>query len=730
MSKTKTLTWDHITFVRLTIPFLLGIVCFRNTELPYILLMILLILCYFIVDRLFTKNMTLAFRFKWVYGVLITALFLFFGGWRIHNYDHKNKPNFFEKIDTSTTRQLIIQLSDEPEKKPNSYKSEASIEYVYANNRWEKAEGSLMVYMQKDLFPKNIPTYGQLYQIRTKLSVPEPPLNPHQFDYRYFLENNNIYHIAYINEPNDLSYVAEGGFLLRKLAYKIRVYCIRVLSKYLNEDVFPIAAALIVGAKDYLDPEHYTTFSHTGTMHILAVSGLHVGLIYASIIWVLNFLLTGAKNQKWKSIIVLLLIWIFGAVTGFEPAILRAVIMFSFLELGKLQNKITNNYNILAAVAFFMAVWNPLSIYSLSFILSFSAIIGIMYFYELILDAFTIKNTLVKEGWKLIAMSLAAQITTLPILLYYFHQFPPIFIITNLFAIPISNLIVIAGLILCVFDFIPYMGYLLAANINILLAVFYYGLYYLEMIPYSNIKGIVFPMMYLYAFYLCLIAYVFLREIDYPKLRIAHFLIASLLLIGGSSFIVNINHSNLKTLTIYNDRKLSLFEHTTNNVSYYYPDSLNSDSVANYAPYISGNNRILHNIHNYYPITELNKQSSNLVMIDSTIIIDEYQFIIASRNYIDPIDEHPFINKLSNKQIYDDTLGSLTPRDTNTKKKILWVSKKSYWTEQELIALAPDMLIIDATCNNKKTNFYDRMAEKNDLLLWNIRESGAFHIEY
>ena len=176
-------------------------------------------------------------------------------------------------------------------------------------------------------------------------------------------------------------------------------------------------------------------------MHVLAVSGLHVGIIF----FILNFLLTPLnRNKRLLKIKLFLLVgalWFYAFLTGLSPSVMRSCTMFSFIVVGENLNKRTNIYNTLAASAFLLMLINPLIIFGAGFQLSYIAVISIVFFQPRLAALVAVKNRILKYVWDLFTVSVAVQIGTAPISIFYFHQFPVYFWLSNFIVIPGAALI-------------------------------------------------------------------------------------------------------------------------------------------------------------------------------------------------------------------------------------------------------------------------------------------------
>src|SRR5690606_30371161 len=223
--------------------------------------------------------------------------------------------------------------------------------------------------------------YGDLLVIKGAPQRPDPPANPAEFDYARYLEQRNIFHQHFVRE-GVMRMGAEPSNGVLALAYKLRARAEAVLRTYVpGERAQGIARALVLGVTDGLDNELREAYAGVGVMHILAVSGLHVGVIYfvlASLLRPLNRL---PKGNWAVAVISIFVLWLYAFITGLSPSVLRAVTMFSFLTLAKPWRRGTNVYNTLAVSAFVMLLADPWLVCSVGFQLSYLAVLGIVYFY-------------------------------------------------------------------------------------------------------------------------------------------------------------------------------------------------------------------------------------------------------------------------------------------------------------------------------------------------------------
>jgi competence protein ComEC len=251
--------------------------------------------------------------------------------------------------------------------------------------------------------------------------------------------------------------------------------------------------ALLLGDKSSLDPSTKKAFSIAGATHVLAVSGLHVGIIVSLFSALLGLILLKIKKRKaaWiKSVLLLLVIWIYAGITDFSPSILRASMMFSFLSIGQSMTRHSNIYNTISIAAFFMLIINPDNLYAVGFQLSFMAVLGIIYFYPRLSRLFYFKNRLFQKIWNLCAVSIGAQITTFPLALYYFHQFPSYFLLSNLVVIPAAFIVLLLSILLLFLSWIPAVVEILSFALNKIISALHFCIHFIEKLPFSSVQHV------------------------------------------------------------------------------------------------------------------------------------------------------------------------------------------------------------------------------------------------
>jgi competence protein ComEC len=338
--------------------------------------------------------------------------------------------------------------------------------------------------------------------------------NPGCFDYQRYCTFQGISYKVYLKPGEYGTLKIENANLFRKYLFSIRAQIVGVLKKYIpGEKEAGLAEAMLIGYKDDLDQRLVQSYSNTGVVHIIAISGLHLGLIY----WLLMLLCTPlakSNNAKWvQPVLVIAGLWLFSCIAGGSPSVLRSAVMFTCLVIGVHLNRKIAIYNSLAASAFLLLCYNPFWLWDAGFQLSYAAVLSLAIFYKPFYNLLFIKNKILDIIWKSVCVTLAAQILTVPVSVYHFHQFPNLFMVANLLAVPLSSLIIFGEIILCMVGAFP----LLASGAGYLL---HYAIYWLNTfiekvgsLPYATMNDLQINLLQL----ICL--YVFIGAMAWWLLR-------------------------------------------------------------------------------------------------------------------------------------------------------------------------------------------------------------------
>lgn len=378
----------------------------------------------------------------------------------------KTHPAHYTHFVCYSDQSIVATINDVPVTTEKFIKLSVNINTIELHDKWHYVLGKTIVYLKNDS-SKSL-NVGETIFIRSKFSYVNSPKNPNEFDYKTFLENKNIFHVLYA-KPDRVHKIPniDPTFSFNQLGASIKAKIVSILrNSGLSKDAFSICSALLVGYDDEIDKDVMQSFSHSGTLHILSVSGMHTGVLYGVFIFLFSLFDKQDKRKKIKCLVIILTLTLFVFITGFSPAVLRASLMLALIILGKTFYKQGNSYNTLFLSAFILLLFDPYLIKDVGFLLSYCAVFGIMYLYPILDNLYYIENGFMRKIWGLCLMSISATVFTLPISLYFFHQFPSWFILSNLLIIPISMLLMIAAIILICIYKIMFLKLFLVLVIN------------------------------------------------------------------------------------------------------------------------------------------------------------------------------------------------------------------------------------------------------------------------
>lgn len=370
----------------------------------------------------------------------------------------RHYKNWYGHYVTDSTL-LVVVISESPVEKAKSYKADAFVEAVINNGQVKSCRGKLLLYFAKDSSAAQL-NYGDKILINKKLQPVKNNGNPGAFNYSRYAAFQQFYHNLYLNEKDWQKNSEKNSNSFNRFIFSSRQKILAVLKENIkgHKDETGVAEALLIGYKEDLDKDLVQAYSNTGVVHIIAISGLHLGLIYFMLSWLFARIPVVKRSKLIRAVLILVCLWLFSLLTGASASVIRSAVMFTCIVLGENFVRKGNIYNSLAASAFIMLCYNPYYLWDVGFQLSYLAVMGIVVFQKPIYNWFYIKNKWLDKLWKLMAVSLAAQLLTFPICIYYFHQFPNLFLFTNIIAVPLSSIILFIEIFLVAFSWIPFLS--------------------------------------------------------------------------------------------------------------------------------------------------------------------------------------------------------------------------------------------------------------------------------
>lgn len=476
--------WHRAPVARLVIPFIAGIIAALFISVSPLTLWILLgagaaSTAFFALAYSHLIN----FSFSTIPGVVINFTLLVAGMLAVHYSDATNHAGHI--IHKKGYDAVLVRLLENPEEKAKTWRATAMAEKVFYDGKEETAKGKIIVYLNKNGCDSTL-TYGDYLLVNKAPESIAGPLNPGEFDYKQWLERQNIYAQVFVQKNE---YIKTGENItnpLYSIAFRLRENFDKILQKNIPDSItYGVAAALILGQRNHLDEEITGAFANTGTIHVLAVSGLHVAVLFYIISFLLGFTRRFKHGTLIKVFIGLCILWIYAVITGLSPSVVRSAIMFSFVAAGEAFNRKTSIYNSLAASALFMLALDANVLYNIGFQLSYLAVLGIVVMQEPLYKLLNFRRWLPDKIWQLTTVSLAAQVATFPLGIYYFHQFPNYFLISNLIIVPLSTIAMCVGVALFVLSPIPFLASIAGWLLDFLLKACIFIVQAIENSPFS-----------------------------------------------------------------------------------------------------------------------------------------------------------------------------------------------------------------------------------------------------
>ncbi len=601
--------FSEYPIVKLLLNVILGILLaraniFASSQWYWIVVFIILLLL-----MAWPKKYFFAYKHRHIAGFIISLLFISLGySLYEYNFDYEKENHFSNHLEYSKSSQLRI--IEAPLEKANSIKIIVEVEAIQTDSAIYNTLGKALLYLQKDSSANNL-EYGDIIVFRDKIRATEPPQNPDQFDYKAYLHLNGIDYQSYARS-DDWELMKKAGISPISLALHLRKKLIKILyNNNIKDDELSVAAGMLLGVRDMLSPELRDAYAGAGAMHILCVSGLHVGIIFLILSWLLSIIPLTRNSKIIKSIIILLIIWFYAMLTGFSPSVVRSATMFSFIIIGQSLKRHVNILGSISSSAFILIIFDPTLIFNLGFQLSYSAVISIVILQKPIANLWVPNNMIVDKLWQLVAVSIAAQIGTAPLSVYYFHQFPNFFILTNLIVIPAAYIIIMLGILVVAVSFIPYISALLGKLLSAFLSLVNFLITYIEQMAYAVTRNLYISSS------IMLISILFIISLSIWLLtRKRFFVFVNLVLILLLFVVWNYNYDKGNEFVIYNTNKSTYMAIYSDNEAWVLCDSaiIKDPDIASFS--VSGH-EIRKNISKY-----------NYMLIDSNLIIENSYFYV------------------------------------------------------------------------------------------------------
>jgi competence protein ComEC len=481
-------------FIRITVPLLFGII-FQYLPLPYpfdvlknesLQISGLVFIVFFLASfgLLHVLKIYRRHSLAWLYGLHFYLIFFFLGVASVQLNPLKttvplNEENYFELLVTENT-----------ENTANAIRIDVKIRAFSADGEhWTKCDERSIIYTYKDSALKFSP--GDVLGCQIAFREIAPPQNPDEFDYRDYLKKKKIFTTSFVDSEKIV--VVDSGQInfYQRFIFSVQRYAFETLQRAgLQSEEFAVAMALLTGSKQYLEDELRNSYVAAGTVHLLAVSGLHVGIMFMILSFALQFMDRTKKLRLFKGVIILFSLWIYASVAGLAPSIVRASTMFSVFVVADMTNRAKSTYNNIAFSCFIICLANPYAIFDAGFQLSYLAVLGIVYFQPKFMKPFHRCNKFLKTALECSTVTLAAQLGTLPVILLTYKSFPSYFLFSNLILVPYTSVVMYIGVFVLALSWQPLLLFLSGWTLNFSICLMNWVVKFFNRLPHSTVDGI------------------------------------------------------------------------------------------------------------------------------------------------------------------------------------------------------------------------------------------------
>lgn len=572
--------WNSYPFVRLSIAFILGIIAFD--AFPHYWAhtnQIILIGCVVLFLSVLISNRTGFYKLRHCNGSIALLIVFVFGGLFTNLKYHSHPPNHYKSVDKRVIGFSGTIVSPVNER-TNHYRYDFRLEHYFTDSISNTTSGLIHLYVKKDSLKSPVFFYGdQLHVKGSFYSVPGPD-NPNEFDYQQYLEHKNIYSHSFVPFSDIKLTKNNPPYIALKWAYHLRDKATDIIDRNIpNSRENGISKALLLGIKDHLDNDIKKSYSSAGAMHVLAVSGLHVGIIYMILqVFIGKLRNRGNTGKRLFGIISITAIWVYATVTGLSPSVLRAATMFSLVAMSQMSSKEGNIYNTLGFAAFILLMYDPYLIHSVGFQLSFAAVIGIVYLQPKLYRLLDFKVYLIDKAWAITCVSIAAQLATFPLSAYYFHQFPTYFLASNLIVIPAAFIMLVSGMAML---FLDPISNTLGAFLGKILSYFMWGVNELislvEVLPKSLIEWIYMDQVGLIMTYI--IVMTIIAGLHYRSFKTLVISVLSIFFLISWNYISNEDQSKKHELIFFEIRGKTVIDHIKGHNALLYIDDFSPEEI-------------------------------------------------------------------------------------------------------------------------------------------------------
>lgn len=603
--------FKNFTLLKLTICYCIGILLAHFLVLPQYSLVLVFGLCFFLLITsllYFKKSLK---EHTGIFSVLAFISILLLGALSFNNTLTENQNKHYSHF-LKANNTYVLKIEKRLKSNPFYHKYYADV--ILTNNK--PSQGRILIQQKRDSLTLFKP--DDSFVSNANIIPVKNILNPHQFDYKRYLRHQGVLYQSYLNYTNYKAltdnYKTYNGWnykLIERINSGLKAH-------HIGKNELAIINALLLGQKQDISNNLYKTYTNSGVIHILAVSGLHVSIILIILQFALSPLFNFKKGSYYKIVIIVIVLWAFAFLTGGSASVIRATTMFTLITITINLKRKTTIYNTLIASAFIILLFKPQFIFDVGFQLSYSAVFSIVAFQPLIARLWKTNNKVLRFIWNTFSVTLAAQFGILPISLFYFHQFPGLFWLSNLVIIPFLPLILGLGIlcILCILLETPFK--ITAVFVWVLERILFSMNYFLNWI--SNQEAFIFRDLYFNL--LLTITSLFLVACIYRiwhQFTARHLVLLCIAIISLQLSFIYTNHStNYNELVVFHKTKATYIGIKQDQELHFYTNDVKENYITK--SYKVGSNVKTVTQDSLMPF--FNLKNKRIMIIDSTAIYD------------------------------------------------------------------------------------------------------------
>ena len=479
-------------FFRLAVPWMLGIYCGDRFSDSFSEPLWGFLACILWSCLSFLFYFSERYSWRWCFGVSL-SLFCLAGGWLSVNLQLKTAAETEFPKEEAVYR---LRVNDFPEVRERTFLCRVWLKERHDSLGIHPVNKQAILYFQRDSLSSRLQMGEELW-VRSRISPPVSARNFDEFDYARYLIRKGISGTGFVASGHwqfsECRKEKEGiATVLYRLAASYRTQIENLYRRLgIEGDELAVLSALTLGDKTDLSESVRESYSVAGVSHVLALSGLHIGLLYALAFFLLRPLLLGGQSGRvLRSLLLILLLWLFAFFTGLSPSVVRSAAMFSIWALADLCGRQSFSLNTLALTAWLMLLVRPVWLFDVGFQLSFAAVLSILLFQPFLYRLCPVRHRAGTYLWGLVSVSVAAQLGTAPLVLFYFSRFSTHFLLTNLLVVPLVTLILYAAVVLLLLTPMSGLQAVAAVGLEKMLRMLNLLVRWVEQLPYASVDGI------------------------------------------------------------------------------------------------------------------------------------------------------------------------------------------------------------------------------------------------